>query len=120
MNPSANVVSIHPYFKVHPGKLEQFKAALPQFVSQTATEKNCLSYDFTINGEIVFCRESYVGAAGLLAHIENVGQILAGILQLSDLVRLEVHGPAAELEKLRGPLAGLKPEWFVYLCGLES
>jgi len=26
---------------------------------------------------------------------------------------VEVHGPAAELEKLREPLAELKPSWFV-------
>ncbi len=26
---------------------------------------------------------------------------------------LEVHAPAAEIEKLSGPLAGLRPEYFV-------
>jgi hypothetical protein len=32
---------------------------------------------------------------------------------------LEIHGPAAELEKLRGPLAEFKPAWFTFACGLE-
>jgi hypothetical protein len=32
-------------------------------------------------------------------------------------VRLEVHGPAAELDKLRGPLAGLDPQWFELVPG---
>ena len=31
---------------------------------------------------------------------------------MSDLTRLEVHGPAAELEKLKNPLAHLNPAWF--------
>jgi len=34
-------------------------------------------------------------------------------LKIADLNRLEVHGPVAELEKLRTPLAHLKPAWFV-------
>jgi len=43
----SNFVSLHPYFKVHPGKLEAVKAFFPQFVEKTATEKGCLYYGFT-------------------------------------------------------------------------
>ena len=32
MKPFSNFVSLHPYFKVHPGKLEAFKAGFPAFV----------------------------------------------------------------------------------------
>ena len=113
MNVPANFVSLHPYFKVHPGKLEAFKAALPAFKKKTATEKNNLFYGFSINGDEIFCREGYVGADGVLAHLENVGVLLAEALKISDLIRVEVHGPAQELEKLKGPLAHLKPSWFV-------
>ena len=35
MNYPANVVSIHPYFKVHPGKMGAFKASLPAFIEKT-------------------------------------------------------------------------------------
>ena len=38
MNYPANVVSIHPYFKVHPGQLGAFKAGLPAFIEKTRTE----------------------------------------------------------------------------------
>jgi hypothetical protein len=34
------------------------------------------------------------------------------MLTIVDLTRLEVHGPAAELEKLKAPLAHLNPAWF--------
>jgi hypothetical protein len=39
--------------------------------------------------------------------------MLAEALKIADVIRLEIHGPAAELEKLKGPLAHLKPAWFV-------
>jgi quinol monooxygenase YgiN len=117
---SQPTVSIHPYFKVHPGQLEAARALLPQFVARTATEgTKCRYYEFTINGDEVFCREAYADADGALAHMENVGALLDEMLKLSDLLRLEIHGPAAELEKLKGPLAELKPAWFAYACGVE-
>jgi quinol monooxygenase YgiN len=110
---SNNFVSLHPYFKVHPGKIEAFKAALPAFMEKTGTEKKNLFYGFSINGDEVFCREGYVDAEGVLAHLDNVGALLAEALKISDLSRVEIHGPAAELEKLKGPLAHLKPALFV-------
>jgi hypothetical protein len=113
MNPLSNFVSLHPYFKVHPGKLEALKAAFPAFIEKTASEEKNLFYGFTINGDEIFCREGYADAEGLLTHLDNVGSLLAEGLKIADLTRLEVHGPAAELEKLRGPLAHLNPVWFV-------
>lgn len=60
----------------------------------------------------MFCREAYESAEGLLAHLDNVGALLAEMLKMADLTRVEVHGPAAELEKLKAPLAHLNPKWF--------
>jgi hypothetical protein len=34
------------------------------------------------------------------------------------VLRVEVHGTNVNLEKLKGPLAGLNPEWFVFECGV--
>lgn len=113
------VVTLHPYFKAHPGKLAEIKAALPAFVEKTAGEAKNLYYGFTLNGDELFCREGYADAAGVLAHLENVGPNLAELLKIADLARVEVHGPAAELEKLKAPLAQLNPAWFVCECGVE-
>jgi quinol monooxygenase YgiN len=110
-------VSLHPYFKVHPGKLEEAKSLLPAFVEKTKTEERLLFYGFTLNGDEVFCREAYDSAEGVLAHLSNVGDLLAAMLKITELTRIEVHGPEAELEKLRGPLENLKPAWFVHQCG---
>jgi hypothetical protein len=113
MKPLSNFVSLHPYFKVHPGNAEAFKSGFAAFAKKTASEKKNLFYGFTVNGDEVFCREAYADGEGLLAHLENIGGLLAEALKIADLIRLEVHGPAAELDKLRGPLAHLNPAWFV-------
>ena len=118
MNYPLNVVTIHPYFKVRAGQLAGAKALLARFVARTQSELACLFYEFTLNGDVIFCREGYVGAAGVLAHLENVGAILDEMLQCSELIRLEFHGPAAELDQLRGPMAARQPAWFVLECGV--
>ena len=114
----SKVLSIHPYFRVKPGKLAEVKALLEQFVAKTSTEPGNLYYDFTLNGDVVFCREAYEGAEGLLRHLENVGPLLEEMLKIADVIRAEVHGSPADLAKLKGPLAGLKPEWFEFQCGV--
>jgi quinol monooxygenase YgiN len=113
MKPLSNFVTLHPYFKVHPGKLDSFKAGFPAFVEKTKSEEKNLFYEFTVNGDEVFCREGYTDAEGLLAHLDNVGTMLAEAMKIADLIRVEVHGPATELDKLRGPLAHLSPMFFI-------
>jgi quinol monooxygenase YgiN len=115
----SQVVSIHPYFRVKPGKLAEAKAVLARFVAQTQEETANLYYDFTINGDVIFCREAYVGAAGLETHLGNVGAILAEFTQIVEILRLEIHGSAAELEKLKPALVGLNPEYFVFETGVS-
>ena len=120
MNPIEGSVSIHPYFKIRPGQHNAAQALLREFVAQTASEEKMLYYEFTQSGDIIFCREAYVGAEAALAHLTNVGAILAKMETATELTRLEIHGPAAELEKLKGPLAGLKVEWFAWQCGVTK
>lgn len=120
MSKLSNAVSLHPYFEIREGNLDAFLALMPKFVEATSTEPACVYYDFFRNGNIAYCRESYIGAAGILAHLDNVGELLGKFLELSDLIRLEVHGPAAEIEKLREPMAGLNPDFFIWETGLDT
>jgi quinol monooxygenase YgiN len=113
MNRPSGFVSLHPYFKVPPDKLQMLKAVLPEFVAKTRAETQNLFYEFSINGDEVFCREGYVNAEALLVHLGNVSAMLDAALKIAELIRIEVHGPAAELEKLKKPLAHLNPAWFV-------
>ena len=101
-----------PYFQINEGQLEAFRALGPQFVARTRTEPGCAHYAFSFNGSVAHCREGYDNAAAVLAHLENVGALLGEALKISQISRLEVHGPAAELAKLKQPLAGLNPQWF--------
>ena len=114
----SKVVSIHPYFKVPSGNMEKARAMLREFTAKVGTETGNLYYDFTIKGDLIFCREGYLGAKGLLDHIENVADELGRFLELAEVVRIEVHGTTEELDKLREPLADLNPEWFEFECGV--
>ena len=111
--------TIVPYFKVHEGQLDAFKTLCEDFVKTTDTESKCLYYGFSFNGDNVHCREGYQDAEGLLAHLDNVGTLLGEAMKISDITRLEVHGPEEELAKLREPLAKLKPKFFVLEYGFR-
>ena len=56
---------------------------------------------------------------GPIAHVENVTPLLAEAFKISTLARVEVHGPEAELEKLREPLATLDAQFFTLECGFR-
>lgn len=119
MRDHPNAVTINPYFKIHPGKLETVRAMLPVFVERSSHEPACLFYGFTMRGDELFCQEAYKDAAGALAHLDNVGAMLGELLKLADLTRLEIHGTQAELDKLQAPLASMNPVYFTWQCGLE-
>lgn len=106
-----------PYFEVQDGKLDAFKALAPRFVEKTRNEPGCMHYAFSICGNAVHCREGYDTAEAILAHLDNVGELLGEALQIAELSRLEVHAPAAEIDKLREPLAELNPQFFVLETG---
>ena len=55
----------------------------------------------------------------MLAHLDNVGALLQEALQIAELTRFEIHGPEAELAKLREPLAGMKPQFFTLEYGFR-
>ena len=65
------------------------------------------------------CRVGYRGAAGALAHLQNVGDQLQAFLQICELTKLEVHGPSEEPEQLRQALAGFPVEFFELRMGFR-
>lgn len=102
-----------PYFTVHEGKLDAFKALGPRFIEKTKNESGCIHYAFSFAGQTAHCREGYDNAQGILDHLDNVGEVLQEALTIAELSRLEVHGPAEEIDQLREPLAALSPQFFV-------
>lgn len=109
--------SIVPYFKIAQGELEAFKQLCEKLVEKSRSEPKCLYYGYCFDGDQAHCREGYEDVEGALAHLDNIGSLLEQILQISELTRLEVHGPQEELTKLREPLARLQPQFFTLECG---
>lgn len=112
--------TIAPYFKVPAENLPQFKELCTRFTESSQQEDKCLYYGFSFDRDQAHCREGYADADGLLSHLESVGPLLQEALQLAEITRLEIHGPAAELDKLRGPLAELNPQFFTLECGFRK
>ncbi len=111
--------TIAPYFKIQKGQVEAFKDLCEKLIERTRKEYKCLYYGFSFDGDQAHCREGYEDAEGLLAHLENVGDLLEAILKISELTRLEVHSTEEELAKLRKPLADLAPQFFIMEYGFR-
>jgi quinol monooxygenase YgiN len=111
--------TIQPYFKIHEGRMEDFKELCEKFVAKTSKEPKALYYGFSFDGDQVHCREGYKDAEAVLYHLKNVASVLAKALKIADLTRLEIHGPKEELKKLREPLASLKPQFFTLELGFR-
>ena len=119
MAPQDTCCSIAPYFIVHDGQLDAFKALGEQCMAKAQTEAKCLYYGLSFDGNVAYVREGYEDGDGVLAHLDNVGDLLGELLKIADLTRLEIHGPEAELAKLRGPLADMKAQFFTLEYGIR-
>jgi quinol monooxygenase YgiN len=111
--------TIVPYFDVPPDKLQLCKDYCERFVTMTRSEPKCLYYGFSFHENEAHCREGYADAEGVLAHLENVGALLEEMLGFAKLTRLEIHGSAEELSKLKVPLAQLNPTYFTLEYGFR-
>ncbi len=111
--------TIAPYFSVQADKMDEFKALCERFVAKTQEEEGCLYYGFSFDGNTAFCREGYVDAEALKAHINNVGSLIEEASKISSFTRIEIHGPEAEIAKLREPLAALNATFFVLEYGFR-
>lgn len=83
---SKQCITIHPYFSIAEGKIEDFKAIWQKMVPQVeGAEKKCAFYEFSFNGNVAFCREGYDDAEGVLEHLGNVGGALQEVRILLSL-----------------------------------
>ena len=104
------VMHLYPYFAMK--KPEVFKKIWKDAYPATkaaANEEKSHQYAFSFEGnEVASCRESYGDAAGILTHLANVDTPLKAVLDgPAELMRLEVHGPKEENDKLKEALGPL-------------
>mmetsp|Transcript_44066 Transcript_44066/g.104353 ORF Transcript_44066/g.104353 Transcript_44066/m.104353 type:complete len:250 (-) Transcript_44066:176-925(-) len=115
------VVHFYPYFKMKDEaafkKIWQDAYAATQ---AAADAEKSFQYAFSFDGSSASCRESYGDADGILLHLKNVDGPFKACLAVAELERLEVHGPPAELEKLKPALDPLGAQYFALEWGFRN
>lgn len=122
MNQSDKAVTFHPYFKVSDDKLQAFKRLAEDLIEVTRGEMGCLFYGFSYADGEAHCREGYKNADSLVSHLDNVSDLLQKLESISELARLEVHGPQDEIDKLREwpSIKKLSPKYYLLDGGFRN
>mmetsp|Transcript_33814 Transcript_33814/g.110556 ORF Transcript_33814/g.110556 Transcript_33814/m.110556 type:complete len:131 (-) Transcript_33814:468-860(-) len=113
-----SLCTIHPYFTI----LDEAEArdVIDEFVARSRTEAGCVHYGWTKVGDKLFCREGYTDGDAVLAHLGNVGSCIGKLLaRPCKLDRIEFHGPAVELEKLKETAANLGAALYAHDSGVQ-
>lgn len=117
------VVHLYPYFtlKDAPAFKKIWGDAYPA-TKAAATEEKSHQYAFSFEADAVAsCRESYGDADGVKVHLGNVDAPLKGVLAgPADLLRLEIHGPQSECDKLKEALSPLGCIFYVTEWGFRN
>jgi hypothetical protein len=117
------VCHLYPYFKLKQPNVfkKTWYEAYPDTKANMVSEKSHqYAFSFEASG-VASCRESYGDAEGILLHLKNVDVPLKTVLGgPADLMRLEVHGPAAEVEKLKPALGPLGCDFFITEWGFRN
>ena len=95
-------VSIHPYFTIKEGKMDQCIALLEEILVMTKSkEPDCLFFNITIFGTSkAFVREAYKDGAAAVNHLKNMGHMIPKLFEVAD-INVQVQGPAKEIEPLK-------------------
>mmetsp|Transcript_16141 Transcript_16141/g.66709 ORF Transcript_16141/g.66709 Transcript_16141/m.66709 type:complete len:130 (-) Transcript_16141:2267-2656(-) len=103
MSSGDTVVSVRPYFKIHDGKKEDVMKLLPLFYEQSKDEPGSVHYAFSFadDGMNFACIESYVNSQAVADHLTNILDSFGKLLEVVDLLRLEIHATAADMESLK-------------------
>ena len=104
--------------KIHEGKLDAFKGWAQKCI-QNVKEKDTetLEYDWYFIDADLACvvRETYANSNAVLAHMENLGDLLAQGAEMSDL-SLEVYGNPSE--ELAAAAAWFQPAVYTFFQGI--
>lgn len=92
----------------------RFLGGVKDFQRLTRQEEKVKYYGFCMCGTKAICREGYDCADGFLEHLANVDGPLKTAMEVADVIRVEVHGPEAEVERLREPLKSFPAVFWPY------
>jgi quinol monooxygenase YgiN len=113
-------IQITAKFKIHPGKVEEFKKISHNalaIVAEKEKGKTCLQYDWFFSPDETECvvRETYVDSNAVLTHLENVGEGLGQLLAISDFSG-EFYGPVSD--EVKNATAPFNPKFYSFFHGL--
>ena len=119
-NVEDSMVTAHPYFRLNAEEFQTFLSLEKQFIETTEHEPDVMYYGFSTQQDgditVVFCREAYPNAEALMAHIGNVLHLLQ---QLKPLEKIEIHGNATEIDKLREFCKPFNAQFFILRSGFN-
>lgn len=113
-------IKVNARLRIMPGKMDEFKKlghACVEMVKQK--DKGTLQYDWFYNEGKSECivREHYVNSEAALEHISNVGELLGGLVAISE-ISLEVYGSPSQT--LLDALQGFDVLYYEYGVGLAT
>jgi len=107
-------------FKIHPGKLDEFKKLAPELIKAVKrNETGAIMYDWFLNEDTMECTvlETYADSQAVMAHVGNTGPLLQQLDEISDL-SLQVFGnPDPQLGKM---IQDMGARHYPFFSGLES
>lgn len=113
MSRLSQFVAIQATFRIHPGLREIVNRLLGEFDRRASDEPLILFHEASFQSDALALRIAFPSAVSLLDHLAGTSDGFERLLSETDLIRMEIHGPEAELSQLRGPLGALQPDWFV-------
>jgi hypothetical protein len=115
-------VAFMPFFAIK--EAENFFEVCNLCIEKVKSEDLCLGYGFSVSAgphqNMAFCRESFLNAEGVIAHLHNIEILFKeGLCKYGELVSLQIHGPKGELDKLREDpiMQEMGPEFYELMPG---
>ena len=98
--------------------LAEFKRVAAEALAVTKTEPGTLQYDWFFSADEAVCvvRETYADSDAVLAHLGNVGPLLAPLIELAGGVKLEVFGSPSQ--QLLDATAAFQPTVYGFSQGM--
>jgi quinol monooxygenase YgiN len=109
-----NELQLTTRFTIHAGRLDEFKELAGRCMeSVREKDSGTLQYDWFFSEDETECvlRERYRDSAAVLEHAANLGELMGGIMAVSD-PQIEIYGaPSSELLEA---IAGLQPRVYPF------
>ena len=112
-----NNLQINSRWRIHDGKLDEFKKLAEQCLSITKEkDKETLQFDWYFNQDQTECviRETFPDSDALLVHISNLGELFGNLLQVGDL-DAEIYGSPSQ--ELLNTTAGINKKVYTFYQG---